>query len=308
MLVHLLHFVVMWMNNFPSSTEISSRWSPRELVLWHHLDYKHHCWAPFGAYCKVHEHHDKERNLMKPCSIPAICLSPTGNIQGSTSLLVLSSNNGHGMSSQSRDQLLIGLLPSLRTVVFPEISSLPTVNGSHSPGLTILLPPSMIPLLVFFLMFPLRLRECSLTAQGRECLLLLNKMIHQSTIIKIGLLSLMLRWKMPTWTLPPIFPHLPRLSRLMMMMMRMVLLISHLPCAKLSIKSLKLNLTFPPPVQPLSQLPNHLAIQPVLVLLPSTLTHTIFSRQWLRTPPVTPLTLTPMPIKTRLILQLRTRF
>ena len=28
MLIHLLHFVVMWLNNFPSNTGVSSRWSP----------------------------------------------------------------------------------------------------------------------------------------------------------------------------------------------------------------------------------------------------------------------------------------
>ncbi len=32
MLIHLLHFVVMWLNNFPSNTGISSRWSPRKIV------------------------------------------------------------------------------------------------------------------------------------------------------------------------------------------------------------------------------------------------------------------------------------
>ncbi len=28
MLVHLLHFIVMWLNNFPSNNGISSHWSP----------------------------------------------------------------------------------------------------------------------------------------------------------------------------------------------------------------------------------------------------------------------------------------
>jgi hypothetical protein len=60
MLIHLLHFIVMWLNNFRSSNGISSRWSPHEIVLRHRLDYKHHCRAPFGTYCKVHEDHEKE--------------------------------------------------------------------------------------------------------------------------------------------------------------------------------------------------------------------------------------------------------
>ena len=49
MLVHLLHFVVMWLNNFPSATGVSSHWSPGEIILCHHLDYKHHCRPPIGA-------------------------------------------------------------------------------------------------------------------------------------------------------------------------------------------------------------------------------------------------------------------
>ncbi len=89
MLIHLLHFVVLWLNNFPSNTRISSRWSSCEIILCHCLDYKHHCRAPFGAYCKVHEDHEKIRNSMKTRGIPSICLGPTGNIQGTYIFLSL---------------------------------------------------------------------------------------------------------------------------------------------------------------------------------------------------------------------------
>jgi hypothetical protein len=82
MLIHLLHFIVMWLNNFPFSTGISSRWSPRELILCHRLHYDHHCRAPFGAYCEAHEDHKDARNSMKTRGTPSICLGPTGNIQG----------------------------------------------------------------------------------------------------------------------------------------------------------------------------------------------------------------------------------
>jgi hypothetical protein len=92
MLVHLLHFVLMWLNNFTSNTGISSRWSPRELVIRHCLNYKHHCCAPFGAYCEVHEDHEEERYSMKPRGTPAICLGPTGNIQGTYIFLSLVSS------------------------------------------------------------------------------------------------------------------------------------------------------------------------------------------------------------------------
>ncbi len=55
MLVHLLHHVVMWLNNFPIKNGVSDRYSPREIILRHKLNFKQHCRAPFGSYCEVHE-------------------------------------------------------------------------------------------------------------------------------------------------------------------------------------------------------------------------------------------------------------
>jgi len=86
--IHLMHFVVMWLNNFPSATS-GTRYSPREIILRHRLDYAHHCRAMFGSYCEVHEDHETSRNSMKPRSVPAICLGPTGNIQGTYNFLSL---------------------------------------------------------------------------------------------------------------------------------------------------------------------------------------------------------------------------
>jgi hypothetical protein len=89
MLVHLLHFIVMWLNNFPPAVGISSQWSPQEIILHHYLDYKHHCHAPFGAYCKVHEDREHQRNPMTTQGTPSICLFPPGNIQGTYNFLSL---------------------------------------------------------------------------------------------------------------------------------------------------------------------------------------------------------------------------
>jgi hypothetical protein len=88
MLVHLLHHVVMWLNNFPVANGVSTQFSPRELVLRHKLDFKHHCRAPFGAYCEVHED-NSPTNSMRSRGIPSICLGPTGNIQGTYCFLNL---------------------------------------------------------------------------------------------------------------------------------------------------------------------------------------------------------------------------
>jgi len=88
MLVLLLHYVVMWINNFPIANGVSEQYSPWEIILRHKLTYKKHCCALFGSYCEVHED-NSPTNGMKPRTIPAICLGPTGNIQGTYSFLNL---------------------------------------------------------------------------------------------------------------------------------------------------------------------------------------------------------------------------
>ena len=90
LLIHLLHHVVMWLNNFPVAGGVSDRFSPREIILRHRLDAKHHCRAPFGAYCETHED-NTPTNSMKTRGLPTICLGPTGNIQGTYNFLNLSS-------------------------------------------------------------------------------------------------------------------------------------------------------------------------------------------------------------------------
>ncbi len=88
MLIQLLHFVVMWLNNFPVANGISSTYSPHEIITRHRLDYKRHCRAPFGAYCEAHEE-NTPTNDMTTRGCPSICLGPTGNIQGTYFFLSL---------------------------------------------------------------------------------------------------------------------------------------------------------------------------------------------------------------------------
>ena len=88
MLIHLLHFLTMWLNNFPTSTGISTNFSPWEVILHNHLTSKRNCRVPFGAYCEMHE--DKApTNTMHSRALPTICLGPTGNFQGSYHVLNL---------------------------------------------------------------------------------------------------------------------------------------------------------------------------------------------------------------------------
>ena len=88
LLIHLLHHVVMWLNNFPVENGVSDWFTPRKIILRHKLNVKHHCKAMFGSYCEVHKE-NTPTNSMKSFGIPAICLGPTGNIQGTYSFLNL---------------------------------------------------------------------------------------------------------------------------------------------------------------------------------------------------------------------------
>ena len=87
-IIELMHFCVMWMNSFPVKSGISKKWSPREIVSRHRLDVKLHCKVPFGAYCEVHVDPDIT-NTIEPRTGWAICLGPTGNMQGSYKFLSL---------------------------------------------------------------------------------------------------------------------------------------------------------------------------------------------------------------------------
>ena len=76
MLIHLLHYITMWLNNFPVSNGVSANLSLCEIILRHCLSYKYHCHAPFGAYCKTHEDNEPT-NSMQSRALPTICLGPT---------------------------------------------------------------------------------------------------------------------------------------------------------------------------------------------------------------------------------------
>ena len=88
MLIHLMHFITMWLNNFPVTNGVSADFSPREIILRHRLSYKYHCRAPFGAYCETHEDNEPT-NSMRSRALPTICLGPTGNFQGTYHFLNL---------------------------------------------------------------------------------------------------------------------------------------------------------------------------------------------------------------------------
>ncbi len=154
MLVHLLHFIVMRLNNFPPAMGISSQWSPMEIILCHHLDYKHHCCTPFGAHCEVHEDHEHQRNSMKT---PATFRAHT--IFQALSLALLS-NAVNGMNFLHHNLSLIAFPPLPRSVGCLKTLYLPIATVSISTGPIMTSLHWTPPLLGHILISLPRCREC----------------------------------------------------------------------------------------------------------------------------------------------------
>ena len=70
---------VFWLNAFPVTDGVSSQYSPRYIILGFLLEFNKHVRLEFGAYVQTHEEHN---NNMSDRTVGAICLGPTGNIQG----------------------------------------------------------------------------------------------------------------------------------------------------------------------------------------------------------------------------------
>ena len=87
-IIHLIYFVVMWINGGPNENGISQVYSLREIVTEKTLGYKLHCKANFGQYVHVRIDPDKT-NSMQNRTCPGIYLGPTGNMQGTVKVLDL---------------------------------------------------------------------------------------------------------------------------------------------------------------------------------------------------------------------------
>eukprot|EP00804_Cyclotella_cryptica_P023430 CCRYP_020847-RA/>CCRYP_020847-RA protein AED:0.40 eAED:-0.81 QI:0/-1/0/1/-1/1/1/0/516 len=71
--IELIHFIVLWLNNFPVKSGVSTKYSPMELICRHRLNAKVHCKTPFGAYCEVHDE-PTPSNSMTPQTHEIICM------------------------------------------------------------------------------------------------------------------------------------------------------------------------------------------------------------------------------------------
>jgi hypothetical protein len=84
----MLAHVVLWINAFPPSSEVSTSYSPRTIMTGTAIDFNKHCQIPFRAYAEVHEDRNIT-NTMGARTQPAFCLGPTANFEGSYNFLSL---------------------------------------------------------------------------------------------------------------------------------------------------------------------------------------------------------------------------
>ena len=81
MTIELAKHVVMFLNDFPPKSGLSKTYSPRIIMTGKALDWKNSCKLNFGAYAQVHEDRNVT-NTLEERTQEAICLGPTGNLQG----------------------------------------------------------------------------------------------------------------------------------------------------------------------------------------------------------------------------------
>jgi uncharacterized protein (UPF0332 family) len=88
LVTQLVGACVYWLNVFPPKDGLHRTLSPRALVTGADISYTQ-CQLPFGTYVHTHE---KSNNDMRPRTVGAIALRPSGNSQGAVMFLSLRSN------------------------------------------------------------------------------------------------------------------------------------------------------------------------------------------------------------------------
>ncbi len=79
--IHLVYFAVLWLNSLPAAAGVSDKYSPREIVLGHKINFEKHCKATFSSYVEAHKD-PTIMNTMRPRTFLRIFLGLTGNCQG----------------------------------------------------------------------------------------------------------------------------------------------------------------------------------------------------------------------------------
>jgi hypothetical protein len=120
LLIHMVLHTVKMLNHFPTKAGISDLLSPPQIMTGETLNYKKHLSLQFGQYCQVHEE-DEPRNNQTPRTQGAICLGPTGNLQGGYKFMSL--KTGMKIARRSWD-----VIPMPDTVI-KRVNAL----GNHQP-------------------------------------------------------------------------------------------------------------------------------------------------------------------------------
>ena len=81
MTIELAKHIVMFLNAFPPKNGLSNTYSPCTIMTGKALDWKKICKLHFRAYAHVHEDINVT-NTLEERTQGAICLGPTGNLQG----------------------------------------------------------------------------------------------------------------------------------------------------------------------------------------------------------------------------------
>eukprot|EP00804_Cyclotella_cryptica_P018940 CCRYP_006455-RA/>CCRYP_006455-RA protein AED:0.43 eAED:0.43 QI:0/0/0/1/0/0.5/2/0/319 len=82
LIIHLMSFVVFWLNSTPVTNGISTSLSPREIMTQQKVDFQRYCRVPFGAYIEASKD-ATITNTMWPRTHGCSALGPSSNLQGS---------------------------------------------------------------------------------------------------------------------------------------------------------------------------------------------------------------------------------
>ena len=92
MIIEMIYNCVLWINAFPPKGGVSDSLSPRTLLTGVKFDYNCHCKVVFGAYAQVYEE-NLPTNSQQARTLGAICLGPSGNLQGGYKFMNLRTGN-----------------------------------------------------------------------------------------------------------------------------------------------------------------------------------------------------------------------
>jgi hypothetical protein len=90
LIIYIVFYAVQLLNHFPAKGGVSATISPKTIMSGETLHYKKHLSLQIGQYCQVHEE-DAPRNSQLPRTKGAICLGPSGNVQGGYKFMSLNS-------------------------------------------------------------------------------------------------------------------------------------------------------------------------------------------------------------------------